>query len=168
MASQSQRMCVADSFSCRHLSQVCFWQTTSRSENSVPFLNPKLHCRVHNRALLMCVYSFIHQWLYSPLLRPGLFFSFVIFFMRSVGPLGRGISPSQGRYLHTGQHKHRTKAHTNIHALSGIRTHDPGVRASEHDSCLTPHGHCVWILTLHFNSAPWFRKYGFITSGLFT
>jgi hypothetical protein len=31
----------------------------------------------------------------------------------------RGISPSQGRYLHTEQ------THTDIHALSGIRTHDP-------------------------------------------
>jgi hypothetical protein len=32
-------------------------------------------------------------------------------FTQSVGHLGRGISPSQGRYLHTGQHKHRTNAH---------------------------------------------------------
>jgi hypothetical protein len=28
----------------------------------------------------------------------------------TVGLLGRGISPSQGRYLHTEQHKHRSKA----------------------------------------------------------
>jgi hypothetical protein len=74
--------------------------------------------------------SFIHQWLYSPLLGPG-FFSFVVFFTQSVGLLGRVISPSCGRYLHTGQHKHRINAHTNILALSGIRTHDPSVRASE-------------------------------------
>jgi hypothetical protein len=33
------------------------------------------------------------------------------------------ISPSQGLYLHrTTQHR---KTRTNIHALSGIRTHDP-------------------------------------------
>jgi hypothetical protein len=32
-------------------------------------------------------------------------FSFLIF-RQSVGHLGRGISPSQGRYLHTEQHKH--------------------------------------------------------------
>jgi hypothetical protein len=32
-------------------------------------------------------------------------------FTQSVGLLGRGISPSQGRYLHTGQHKHRLNAH---------------------------------------------------------
>jgi hypothetical protein len=53
-----------------------------------------------------------------------------------------GISPSQGRYLHAGQHKHRINVHTDIHALSGIRNHDPGVRASEDSSCLRPRGHC--------------------------
>jgi hypothetical protein len=40
-----------------------------------------------------------------------------------VGLLGRVISPSQGLYLHrTKQHR---KTRTNIHALSGIRTHGP-------------------------------------------
>jgi hypothetical protein len=42
-------------------------------------------------------------------------------------------------------HKHR-KTHTdtqtlNIHALSGIRTHDPGFRASEDSACLRPLGY---------------------------
>jgi hypothetical protein len=86
--------------------------------------------------------SFIHQWLYSPFLSPGLFFSFVIFFTQSVGLLGRMISPSQGRYLHTGQHEHRINAHTDIHALGGTRTYDPSVRASEGSSCLRPRGYC--------------------------
>jgi hypothetical protein len=41
--------------------------------------------------------------------------------IQSVGLLGRGISPSHGRYLHTEQHKHGINAHnTDIHALSGI------------------------------------------------
>jgi hypothetical protein len=31
---------------------------------------------------------------------------------------------------------------TYIHALSGIRTHDPSVPASEDSSCLRPRGHC--------------------------
>jgi hypothetical protein len=56
--------------------------------------------------------------------------------------LGWVIRPSQGRYLHTGQHRHRTTTHTDIHALGGIRTHDPSVRASEDNSCLIPRGHC--------------------------
>jgi hypothetical protein len=34
-----------------------------------------------------------------------------LFFTQSVGLLGRGISPSQGRYLRTGQQKHRTNGH---------------------------------------------------------
>jgi hypothetical protein len=51
---------------------------------------------------------------------------------QSVGLLGRGISPSQGRYLRQ----------THIHVLSGIRTHDLIVRAGEDISCLIPRGHC--------------------------
>jgi hypothetical protein len=86
-------------------------------------------------------HSFIHQWLYSSLLGPGLFFSFVIFFIQTVGFLWWVINPSQCRYLHTGQYKHRIKAHTNIHALSGIRTHDPRARANEGSSCIIPRGH---------------------------
>jgi hypothetical protein len=85
---------------------------------------------------------FIHQWFYSPLLGPGLFFNVVIIFTQTVGLLGRGISLSQGRYLHTGQYKHRINAHTDIHALSEFRKHDPSVRESEDSSCLRPHCHC--------------------------
>jgi cytidine deaminase len=33
-----------------------------------------------------------------------------------------------------------------IHALSGIRTHDPSVRVSEDIACLRPCGHCGGIL----------------------
>jgi hypothetical protein len=91
---------------------------------------------------LSFIHSFIHQCFYSPWLGPGLFFSFVIFFTHTVGLLGLVVSPSQGRYLYRGQHKHRTNAYTNIHAFSGIRTHDPSVPASEDNSCLRPRGHC--------------------------
>jgi hypothetical protein len=44
---------------------------------------------------------------------------------------------------------HRTKQRikeTNIHALGGIRTHDPSVRASEDISCVRPRSHCDWHL----------------------
>jgi hypothetical protein len=50
----------------------------------------------------------------------------------SVGLLGRVIRPSQGRYL----------TQTDIHASSGIRTHNPSVEASEDSSCFRPRGHC--------------------------
>jgi hypothetical protein len=67
----------------------------------------------------ICLVSYVHpivqQWLCSPLLGPGLFFSFVIFFLtQSVGLLGRVISPSQGPYLHTEQHKHRINSHRHL------------------------------------------------------
>jgi hypothetical protein len=60
-----------------------------------------------------------------------------------------GIRPSLGRYLHTEQ------THTDIHASSGIRNHDPSTRAGEDGSCLRPfHSfldherllfHCDWL-----------------------
>jgi hypothetical protein len=63
-------------------------------------------------------------------------------YTQSVGLIRGGISPSQDRYLHTEQHEHRINAHnTDIHALSGIRTHDPSVRAGEDSSCLRQRGH---------------------------
>jgi hypothetical protein len=68
------------------------------------------------------------------------FFSFLIH-SQSVGLLGRGISPSQGRYLHTERHKHRINAHKHINAFSGIQNHDLSVRAGEDGSCLRPRGH---------------------------
>jgi hypothetical protein len=98
-------------------------------------------CNACNELLI----SFIHSsWHYSPLLGPGLFISFAILFTLSGGLLERGISPSQGRYLHTEQHKHRINSHTDTHALSWIRTHDPSARASGDSSCLKPHGPCDW------------------------
>jgi hypothetical protein len=61
-------------------------------------------------------------------------------FRQLVGLLGRGIGPTQGVYLHTGQHKHREKQ-THIHASSRIGTHDPSVGAAEESTCIRPHGH---------------------------
>jgi hypothetical protein len=76
------------------------------------------------------------------ILGPWLLLQFRNLFTQMVGLLGRVISPSQGRYPHIGQHKQSINAHTDIHALSGIRTHDPSVRESEDSSCLRPRGHC--------------------------
>jgi hypothetical protein len=56
---------------------------------------------------------------------------------QTAGLLERVISSSQGLYLNT-----EKRAHTsNIHALSGIRTHDPGLRASEDSTCLRQLGY---------------------------
>jgi hypothetical protein len=76
------------------------------------------------------IYLSIDQWLYSPFVGLWPLFQFLNP-IQSLGHLGRVISQSQGRYLHT-----------DIHAFSGIRTHDPSVRASEDSSCLRPRGHC--------------------------
>jgi hypothetical protein len=54
------------------------------------------------------------------------FFSFLIY-AHSAELLGRRISLSQGRYVHTEKHEHRKNA--DIHVSSGIGTHDPSVRA---------------------------------------
>jgi hypothetical protein len=69
-------------------------------------------------------------------------------FSETVELFGRVISPSQGRYLNTGQHKHRINAYThtpNTHAFSGIRTHDPSVQASY---CDRLYGTYIIILSL--------------------
>jgi hypothetical protein len=65
-------------------------------------------------------------------------------FRNFVWLLGRGISKSQGRYLYTEQHKHRTNTHTDIYALSGIRTHDSSNRVREDNSCARRRGHRDW------------------------
>jgi hypothetical protein len=56
-----------------------------------------------------------HQSIYgsTALVDLGRFFSFLIY-TQSVGLLRRGISSSQGRYLHTEQHKHRINAQTSM------------------------------------------------------
>jgi hypothetical protein len=53
--------------------------------------------------------------------------------------LGRGISPSQGHYLHTEQHKHRIKAHR--HPCLERYSNPRSQRSSEGSSCLRPRGH---------------------------
>jgi hypothetical protein len=95
--------------------------------------------------LVLISISFVHSSMaLEPFVGPWPLLQFRNLFTQPVGLLGRVIGPSQGRYLNTGQHKQRINAHKDIHALSGIRTHDPGVRASEYSSCLKPSGHCDW------------------------
>jgi hypothetical protein len=85
----------------------------------------------------MITYSFVLQFLND--LGRLTYGTFLNLFRHLVGLLGRVISPSQGFYLHrTAQHR---KTRTNIHAFSGIRTHDPSVRAMKaHASGRAPIG----------------------------
>jgi hypothetical protein len=50
----------------------------------------------------------------QPFVGPWPLFQFLDLFTQSVGLLGRGISPSQGRYLHTGQNK---RTQTSMHQV---------------------------------------------------
>jgi hypothetical protein len=60
----------------------------------------------------------------APLLGLGSFSSVSSSYIQSAGLLGRGISPSQGLYLHTTR---QTEKQADIHVSSGIRTQDCSV-----------------------------------------
>jgi hypothetical protein len=72
----------------------------------------------------MSTYLSIYLLLYSLLFDFGGFLSFLILYTVTMTPW-TGDQPSQGRYLHIEQYKQRIDAHRDIHAFSGIVTHDP-------------------------------------------
>jgi hypothetical protein len=82
--------------------------------NFLFFANSLIYDANYFSPLMVRCYPSIHLsiylWLYGPLLGLGRFFSSS--FTQSVGLLGRGISPSQGCYLHTGQHKQIERTQT--------------------------------------------------------
>jgi hypothetical protein len=67
-------------------------------------------------------------------------------FSQTVGLLGRVISSSQGRYLNTGQHKHRINVYTQQTSMPRVGfepTIPASVRAKTvHSSCLRERGYC--------------------------
>jgi hypothetical protein len=71
-----------------------------RSQCGARFMAHPLHTYIHTS---------IYLSIYGPFLHLGRFFSFLILYTDG-RILGRGISPPQGRYLHTWQHKHRINA----------------------------------------------------------
>jgi hypothetical protein len=87
-------------------------------------------------------HSFIHSSLaLQPFVRSWRHLQFRNLFYIDGGTPWTSDQPVAGSYLHTGQHKHRINAHTDIHASSGIRSHDPSIRTSEDGSWLRPCGH---------------------------
>jgi hypothetical protein len=66
-------------------------------------------------------------------------------FLQAVGLLGRVISPSQGRYLNTGQHKDRINAYTHQTSMPWVGF-ELTIRASEDSSCLRPRDYCDLLL----------------------
>jgi hypothetical protein len=78
-------------------------------------------------------------WLYSPLYLCR-FFQFLNAIQSRENFLdGGSASCKAATYIQNNTNKEQT--HTDIHALSGIPTHNPTVRASEDVSCLRPRGH---------------------------
>jgi hypothetical protein len=91
----------------------------------------------------LCIYLPIHPFIYGP---TALCWTLAAF-TQSLGLLGRGISPWQGRYLHTQDNTNTEYTHTDNYAASGIRTRNPSVRAGEdgHPSITTNRRLCLWI-----------------------
>jgi hypothetical protein len=66
-----------------------------------------------------------------------------------------GVSARRKAATYTQGSTNSINAHnTDIHASSGIRTHDPSVPASEDSSCLRPHGYTVTSKTNVTTSVP--------------
>jgi hypothetical protein len=107
---------------CRHvqdLSHTKFHMPNSISSSFFP-IRPKIKYRFRVATLLLCSFPVAPHSLKDA--GRLTYRRFLDLFRHMVGLLGRVISPSQGLYLHrTTQHR---KTRTNIHVLSGIRTHD--------------------------------------------
>jgi hypothetical protein len=91
---------------------VCLSVCLSVHPSTNPPTHPSIHLSIYlSRCLSACLP--VCLWFYSPLLDLGLFFSFLIC-KHSVGLLWRGISPSQGRYLHRTVQTQNKRIHTSI------------------------------------------------------
>jgi hypothetical protein len=78
----------------------------------LPHYTPYLHRRRLSRIRSLGLFRFRHNFL-----------KLTNLFRQLIGFLGRGIGPTQGLYLRTGQRNTQKSGH--IHDSSGIRTHDP-------------------------------------------
>jgi hypothetical protein len=85
---------------------------------------------------------FFFHWLYSPLGPWPLIFSSMIIFTDGRTPWTSDQLVARLLPKHRTTKKQNKHIHIpNIHALSGIRTHDPGFRASEDSTCIRPLGY---------------------------
>jgi hypothetical protein len=93
---------------------------------------------------IIFIHSFIHQWLYGLLLGPGLSLSLLQFsnHFYTDGRTSWTGDQSVARPLPTHRTTQTQNKHTDTHVLSGIRTHDPKVRANEYCSCIRPRDNC--------------------------
>jgi hypothetical protein len=106
------------------------WQ--GRKYSQYPDLKGNILPKGEKQSLLLLLLLLL--WLYIPFLGLGRFFSFLILYRVGMTPWTGDQPVLQGLYLHTEQ--------TDIQALSGIRTYDLSVRASEDGSWIRPRSHC--------------------------
>jgi hypothetical protein len=103
--------------------------------------SPRLELNTSRIIIIMTLQFFVGPW---PL------FQFLDLTHSRYDALERG-SARRKACTYTQNNTNRIKAHnTDIHALSGIRTHYPSVRASEDSSCLRPRGFCYGRTTLWY------------------
>jgi hypothetical protein len=85
-------------------------------------ISPSIYLSIY---LSICVSIYVYMYLFiylsiylsmtlPPFVGSWPLFRFLNLFTQSVGPLGRGMSLSQGRYMHTGQHKHNKRTQTSM------------------------------------------------------
>jgi hypothetical protein len=102
-------------------------------------IKPESHYKIH---------SFIHQWLYSHLLGALVSLSLSLSLLQFPDLFYTGGRTSWtsdqlvARPLPTWRTTQTQNKRTHIHALNGIRAHDPSVQASKDISYLRPRGHC--------------------------
>jgi hypothetical protein len=124
----------------RNSGRTGFWPRQGRANENYRFLYyvGKNEVRTTNRKLVFFFFFFFYSccshFEYRAYVKRFVSLQFLNL-KQSVGLLGRGISPSQGRYLHT-------NTQTDIHASCGIRTHDSSVWAGEEISFRRRRGHC--------------------------
>jgi hypothetical protein len=143
------------------ISNVAYWnfishrtkrkrQKTYNSNVLSPLQETFCSCRAHSIYLqqifisMSLTISFLvlpHSalWALQPMVKLGLCFTVSL---QTVGRTPCAGDQPVARPLHT-------KDNTNIHASSGIRTHNPSVRAGENSSCLRQRGHCYRPLALY-------------------
>jgi hypothetical protein len=111
------------------------WTSFSRSRCSVLWLRIFISAvRTPSMANHISIYGS------TALVDLGRFFSFLIH-TQSVGLFGGGISPSQGRYLHTKQHKPTINSHRNP-CLEWDSNPWCQCSSGRRGSYLRPRGHC--------------------------
>jgi hypothetical protein len=115
-----------------------------------------MHLRLSEQynSIYLCIYLSVSLficlsvcvWLYSPFVVSWPLFQFLDRVHSRLNSLAGGSADHKAS-----TYTQNKRAHTHIHASSGIRTHDPSFRGSEDSSCHRPRGHYDrQLCTVHF------------------